>query len=269
MANPNQKSTKKTLGHLLKRYEQFGTIADTFFKTDATPRFLHKNFYFLKPWEQTNLIRDLTKFVVFDTETTGLNELGNDLPFEMTFIRFDLKNPKFIDSEITVRINPADYLEYFTYDSGEIEQITHIDVLSKDFTEKCVSMEVAMTQILEFLGNDTCVFAHNGCFDANIMNNIIRQTKIIPKRNIFVFDTVEIMDVIYNKMAKVLYPAKNLDFILKCVLHDEIDEKARHTSDYDVKKTGKFLIVMKKFVTNTDIPVANDFARFDEYAKKL
>lgn len=207
--------------------------------------FIFENFYFKDDeWKQMAFLKWLRYCIVFDTETTGLNILWRDLPFQIHF-----KKIEFIDwkartvDTLHIELSIPDNI---IYNKEEIEKITHINIDErKDIFENNMD---AINQINSFLRDSKYsqfMFAHNWEFDTIMMNNLYNYYWIENTYWYKVYDTIQLMDVFINKRAWKFYPEKNLDFVINHIFKHKVDEVARHSAEYDTLNTVKLLAFMK------------------------
>lgn len=183
-------------------------------------------------------------FVVFDTETTGLNP-GLDSLIEIGAVKY--QNGAVID-RFDELINPKRKLPYF------ITKLTHItDEMLQDKDE-----EVNVTKrFLEFCQGSILV-AHNAEFDINFVS------RSVEKYNLGTFDFT-VIDTM--NLARQMYPDWRNHKLSTLVKNLEVDfnEDEHHRADYDSEGTAKCFYKMLLTLKNDKITTTDDLEKMIDY----
>ncbi|SFS69232.1 3'-5' exonuclease [Lutibacter maritimus] len=167
-----------------------------------------------------------TRFVVFDTETTGLS-ITTDRILSIGAISI-AKNS----------IDVADSIEIYLKQDEFNTETVEIHGILKDGNLKKITENEAIKQFIEFLGNAVLV-AHHTAFDIEMINAALKRMKL-PKLKNKTIDT----GILYKKLANKKDKLYNLD-----VLCDEftIPKHDRHTASGDAFITALlFLKIISK-----------------------
>lgn len=164
----------------------------------------------------------ITKYIAFDTETTGLNPI-NDRIIELGAVIFE--NGKITKSFGTL-VNPDVYIPEF---------ITSITNITNEMIDSAPSENVAFNDFIKFLGDaldgNTIICAHNARFDMGFL-------KATLERLGYCADIVFI-DTLYLARKKVLGLS---NYKLNTVAHHfDIDNRRSHRAVEDAEVCGKIL----------------------------
>lgn len=168
------------------------------------------------PKENLNLL-DQT-YVVFDTETTGLNS-GVDSLIEIGGVKY--RNGEIVD-RFDELIDPKRKLPAF------ITKLTHI---TDEMLEGKDNEENVTKRFLEFCG-DAILVAHNAEFDMGFISAVMEKYNL-GKFDFTVIDTMN--------LARNMYPSwrnHKLSTLVK-ELGVDFDEEGHHRADYDSEGTAK------------------------------
>lgn len=172
-----------------------------------------------------------TRFVVFDTETTGL----------------DIQNDRILSiGAISVTGNTMDvadsfdiYLKQDKFNSDTVE----IHGLLKDGNLKQFKEEDAIIRFLNYIKNSVLI-AHHADFDISIINNALKRMQLPKLKNKFLDTGVLIKKTKFHNSSKKQYSLDSLCEIFNIEMHD------RHTAAGDAYITGiiflKILSAIKK-----------------------
>ncbi len=169
---------------------------------------------------------DTTRFVIFDTETTGL-DLSNDRILSIGAIAIN-------NSIIEVSDSFEIYLQQDEFNAETVE----IHGILKDGNLTKTSEEKAIEHFIEYLGNSVLV-AHHAAFDIEMINASLKRLNL-PKLKNKSIDT----GILYKKLEGKTDNHFNLD-----VLCDEfnIPKHDRHTASGDAFITALlFLKIISK-----------------------
>lgn len=167
-----------------------------------------------------------TRFVVFDTETTGLNTTTDCI--------LSIGAVSIINNEIHISDTFENYLiqEKFTAETVEIHGL-----LKEGMLTKC-SEEEAIEKFINYLGNSVLV-AHHAAFDIEMINKALKRMNL-PKLKNKSIDT----GILYKKLQGKKDNHFNLDVLCKefnIPMHD------RHTASGDAYITALlFLKIISK-----------------------
>ncbi len=182
-----------------------------------------------KNYKKTDL--QYTRFVVFDTETTGL----------------DIQNDRILSiGAIAVTGNTMDvadsfdiYLKQDKFNSDTVE----IHGLLKDGNLKQFKEEDAIIRFLDYIKNAVLI-AHHADFDISIINNALKRMQLPKLKNKFLDTGVLIKKTKFHNSSKKQYSLDSLCEIFNIEMHD------RHTAAGDAYITGivffKILSAIKK-----------------------
>lgn len=198
------------------------------FKRKTYPPFWDSYLNYFKEEQNTNL--EEIRFVVFDTETTGL-DTKNDRILSIGTIAV-------INNTIKVNDNLENYLnqEFFNTETVKIHG------LLSDKKENKIEEKEAIIQFLEHIKNAILV-AHHAAFDITMINNALKRLNL-PKLKNKVLDTGQL----YKKTKKVTtqnhFSLDQLAEKFNIPLHD------RHTASGDAYITAilfvKLIGILKK-----------------------
>ncbi|WP_298883456.1 3'-5' exonuclease [uncultured Polaribacter sp.] len=198
------------------------------FKRKTYPPFWDSYLNYFKEEQNTNL--EEIRFVVFDTETTGL-DTKNDRILSIGTIAV-------INNTIKVNDNLENYLnqEFFNTETVKIHG------LLSDKKENKIEEKEAIIQFLEHIKNAVLV-AHHAAFDITMINNALKRLNL-PKLKNKVLDTGQL----YKKTKKVTtqnhFSLDQLAEKFNIPLHD------RHTASGDAYITAilfvKLIGILKK-----------------------
>lgn len=118
-------------------------------------------------------------YIVFDTETTGLDPNNNEI-IEYSFLKY--KNNKLVD-KLSSLVKPRNLIPEF------ITNITHI---SNEMVSDALPIDEYLTKIIEFI-NGSVIIGHNILFDIKFLESTIRRSPLELNRvNIQYIDTVSL-----------------------------------------------------------------------------
>lgn len=157
------------------------------------------------------------EYVVFDTETTGLNS-GKDQMIEIGAVK--VLNDKVIDR----------FDELISCDHPLPKIITELTNITDEMLTGKDTEENVTKRFLAFCGDDPVV-AHNAAFDISFVESAVSQYNLKPFNNTVV-DTMG--------MARVLYPEWHNHKLSTLVKNLEVewDEDKHHRADYDAEGTA-------------------------------
>ena len=158
------------------------------------------------------------RVIVFDTETTGLNEDRQDDIIQIAA------------REVIKGISGKSFDVYIDTNL-EFREAEKVHKISKEtLTSKGIERKTALQNFLNFIGNDTLI-AHNLAFDYKILNdNLIRANlPSIPKSIEHYYDSVEITKRLYPRL-----PRYKLEYLLSEL---NLEGKNTHNAIDDVDAT--------------------------------
>lgn len=193
------------------------------FKKKKYPQFWNDYVHHFKTKQQSDI--DKIRFVIFDTETTGLNTSTDRI--------LSIGAISVIGNVIDLSDSFERYLsqQEFSNETVEIHGILKEGKISK------VEEKEAIIQFLEYLKNAVIV-AHHAAFDVEMINKSLKRLEL-PKLKNKVLDT----GILYKKLepSEKHYSLDKLSEIFKIPLHD------RHTASGDAYITGLlFLKIISK-----------------------
>ncbi|MCL7754361.1 3'-5' exonuclease [Polaribacter sp. Z022] len=198
------------------------------FKRKTYPPFWDSYLNYFKEEQNTNL--EEIRFVIFDTETTGL-DTKNDRILSIGTIAV-------INNTIKVNDNLENYLNQDFFNTETVK----IHGLLSDKKENKIEEKEAIIQFLEHIKNAILV-AHHAAFDITMINNALIRLNL-PKLKNKVLDTGQL----YKKTKKVTtqnhFSLDQLAEKFNIPLHD------RHTASGDAYITAilfvKLIVILKK-----------------------
>lgn len=198
------------------------------FKRKTYPPFWDSYLNYFKEEQNTNL--EEIRFVIFDTETTGL-DTKNDRILSIGTIAV-------INNTIKVNDNLENYLNQDFFNTETVK----IHGLLSDKKENKIEEKEAIIQFLEHIKNAILV-AHHAAFDITMINNALKRLNL-PKLKNKVLDTGQL----YKKTKKVTtqnhFSLDQLAEKFNIPLHD------RHTASGDAYITAilfvKLIVILKK-----------------------
>ena len=198
------------------------------FKRKTYPEFWHNYVAHFKESKHHEL-KDI-RFIVFDTETTGLNT-KNDRILSIGCVGIE-----------NFKIKIADQLEcYVTQELFNAETVK-IHGLLKEGTLSKLEEEEAVIQFLEYI-KDAVLVAHHAAFDVAMINNALKRMQL-PKLKNKVLDTGHLFQKTKLDTTKEHFSLDELSKRFNIPLHD------RHTASGDAYITAilflKLLSVLNK-----------------------
>lgn len=178
------------------------------------------------------------RFVVFDTETTGLN-ISKDRILSIGCIAItDLK------------IKVSDQLEiYISQEKFNADSVKIHGLLKKGTFEK-LSEKEAIKRFLDYIGNSVLV-AHHAAFDVSMINNCLKRLNL-PKLKNVVLDTGHLYYKTKPNNQMSHWSLDHLAQVYNIPLHD------RHTASGDAYITALiFLKILPRLVHNQPIQIKN------------
>ena len=196
------------------------------------PEFIKNYIQCFQDVQQDDSIYDC-RFIVFDTETTGLN-VRKDNVISIGAIAIDNLEICVTDSmEICIQRDRT----------GDKNSVVIHQILSKETQDGCNEIQ-ALEQFLDFIGNSVLV-AHHANFDVQMMSRILKKHYGFPLFNKYI-DTLELARRIdMGKVApsyKFFVPQEySLDNLCK---RFKIPIKGRHTAAGDAMATARLLQIL-------------------------
>ena len=191
--------------------------------------------YVLNPRDE-NLIK--SEMIVFDIETSGLNNEFNDL---IEFGAVKIKNLKIVD-RIDFFIKPTKPI------SSYISSKTHIT--NEILNSQGIDLVEGLKRIKEWIGNSTLI-AHNGInFDYRFLNKKLQQNKL-PLINNPIIDTMQLSRYINEKASR-----HNLGAISH-LYHLEYNDSIAHRANFDAEILTNVWIYMVKHLEKNKITNLN------------
>ncbi|MBR3523110.1 MAG: 3'-5' exoribonuclease [Bacilli bacterium] len=166
-------------------------------------------------------LKDLT-YVVFDTETTGLNPKEGEELIEIGAVK--IKDGKIFD-RFDELIKPTKLIS---------EKITSITNITNEMVKNSDDELTVLKRFLDWVGNDTILVAHNANFDLSFMKMAYLKYDL-GFFNYTVIDTLGI--------SRFLEPSEryhNLTVLMERY-QVEWDENKHHRADYDAEGTALVL----------------------------
>lgn len=184
------------------------------------------------------------EYVIFDTETTGLNA-GVDKLIEIGAVKY--KGGEEI-ARFDELINPGIKISSFT------TSLTHI---TQEMLDDKDNEENATKRFLEFVGDATLV-AHNAEFDMGFISHVMEEYNL-GEFNFTVIDTMN--------MARHMFPSWRNHKLSTLVTNLEVDfnEDEHHRADYDSDGTAKCLYKMLNILKNDGVKDSDGLENMIDY----
>lgn len=191
-----------------------------------------------------------TTFVVFDTETTGLQPKTDKL---LSIGAFKVKNKTIFTS---------DGLELYIQQKEFKKESAPIHGLRKTGNENRINESEAIQQFLKFAGNSILV-AHHAAFDMAIINEALARLDLPKLKNKYI-DTAQLFERVIpaNRHPKQL-DLDHLAQFFKIPLHD------RHTANGDAYITALIFIKLYTQYIQYNGSRLNDFLKSPRHAGLL
>ena len=194
------------------------------------------NIYFKKTnTEKINLISELVSwgnYVIFDTETNGINNFGESLPFQIAAIKY--RNG--------VEVNRMNIIMNIWDIPENILEMTWF--LQEDI-DHWISLEDWIIQFNQFVRWEKYIVAHNASFDVSIVNNALVKTGTYLWKDIQVLCSMQMYYTIYKHIFELGISWSSLDQLSHILLWINISNEDRHKADYDVLLVQELLEKMK------------------------
>lgn len=168
---------------------------------------------------------DLT-YVVFDTETTGLNPKEGEELIEIGAVK--IKNGKIFD-RFDELIKPTKLIS---------EKITSITNITNEMVKDCCDELTVLKRFLNWVGNDTILVAHNANFDLSF----VKMAYLKYDLGFFNYTVIDTLGI-----SRFLEPSEryhNLTVLMERY-KVEWDENKHHRADYDAEGTA---LVLNKLI---------------------
>ncbi|SHJ63610.1 exonuclease, DNA polymerase III, epsilon subunit family [Clostridium amylolyticum] len=148
----------------VKNYDLGKQLDNSFIKNiTRNKEVIYENFM-----KYPNTTKRPSNFVVFDFETTGLNEENNEI-IQVGAIKFDLEKP--IETFIT----------YVKPNKKITQKITSINGITNEMVEDAPSIQEVLPRFLDFIGEEVLI-AHNCTFDMKfLLHNLYKYGYKKPK----------------------------------------------------------------------------------------
>lgn len=181
------------------------------YKNGLLPKDLLNNVSYLSFFEKA---LKKCRCIVFDTETTGLDILNDDI--------IQIAATEIINGKIGKSFNC--YIKT-TKDITKTFDVHHIsaDILNSEGLEP----KVALAKFIEFIGNDTTLIAHNLTFDKNILvSNLNRYTAFsLENYNLNYIDSLTVTKLLFPKLQSFKLESLLTEFKIEGVnSHNAIDD---------------------------------------------
>ncbi len=130
-------------------------------------------------WEHSKKLPDINnRIIVFDTETSGLSHFNEQI---LELAAVEILNGKLLEKQFHIFLKPIKPIK------KEITDINHIktDDYENYFEEYFLEEKNLIQSFLDFIGNDSIIFAHNMTFDFYFLNDELEKLgfqKLPPER---------------------------------------------------------------------------------------
>jgi len=197
------------------------------------------NLYFYNNIEKIEKIKDLIlnwDYIIFDTETNGLNYFGEALPFQISAIRYrNWKEVERFNTMINIWEIPSEILELTKFKQEDIDNGT--------------SLSNAIRNFLNFVWNEKYVIAHNASFDVGILNNALVASNIYMWWQINIICSMQLYYIVYKYFFKLWISGSSLDQLSIILMWINLNKDLRHEAIYDVLIVAELLEKIKKDIS--------------------
>lgn len=173
------------------------------------------------------------RFVVLDLETTGLNRSGS---VSANHRIIEIACVEIIDNKITGN----EYRSYVNPERDVTPTATKIHGITNDALRNTAKFKDIVSDVLEFIGNDSTIVIHNAKFDISFLDlefNLLDE-KLQPKGIFVVVDTLEI--------ARNMFPFESCTLDNLSKIFDVKIERAKHGALTDARILAEIFIKMNK-----------------------
>lgn len=169
------------------------------------------------------------RYIVFDTETTGLDPKENNV---IEIAAFEITNSKLTGNQFHCYLSPRNNINKEAESKHHLHQNFHQRFYSDIFPDD----KVSLTNFKHFVSN-CLLFAHNAIFDMEFINNELEHFKLekIPKRKFRC--TMKMFKFLVNPFAKKNYSLKYCCDYFKI----KNDKNLFHSATYDAFMTAKLI----------------------------
>lgn len=212
----------------LESYTQHKNIKTWMFKLE--------NLYFMKTSsEKLNKINEVMQwnFVIYDTETNGINNFWESLPFQIAAKKY--RNFKLVD-EMNVLLNIWEIPEF----------ILELTNFKQEDIDNWISLKEWLDEFLKFIKWEKYIIAHNAWFDVSIINNAMVYTNTYIQYNVNVLCSMQMYYTLYKHVFELWITGSSLDQLSVILLWLSINEENRHQADYDILLTFELLYKFKE-----------------------
>lgn len=187
-------------------------------------KFTLDNMYFKKDKEKFELMEDVLwkwDYIIFDTETSWRNLLWEDIPFQISAIKY--RNNIEVD-RLNVIMN-----------IWEIPQVVlDLTWFSQELINKTwISLVDGLQKFIKFIQYDKYLIAHNADFDVAILNNALVATDLFINKDISVLCSMQIYYTVYKHYFKQWVGWSSLDLLWYTLINVNINDEKRHQADFD------------------------------------
>ena len=156
-------------------------------------------------------------FFCFDTETTGLSPVDDDI-IEFSAVRYEDRDGQYIETDaLDIFINPGRSIP---------EEITRITgITNQQIAKEGVSPEEAARRIYEFMGDAPVVIGYNSLsFDQNFMNSLYRKTLGSEFKPSFHLDVIKMAREKFQGSHKLVCMAEKAGIADRFRFHSSLDD---------------------------------------------
>lgn len=188
---------------------------------------------------QKTLPLEEVRFVVFDTETTGLDpQADRILSIGAVSVRGN-------------RIDVSEVFERFLIQEKFNTETVEIHGILKTGEQQKITEEHAIEEFLGYLGN-AIIVAHHAAFDVSMVNQALKRIKL-PRLKNRVLDT----GILYKKLNNVADQHYGLDFLCEAF---KVPKHDRHTATGDAFITAQvFLKLLAQMKTERTVTLEDLF----------
>lgn len=196
------------------------------------------------------------RYVVFDTETTGLNPSENNV---IEIAAVEIQNGKLTGNQFHTFLKPR----YKMSESAESKHKMSQDFYEKYYSNAYLCDKKSLENFVNFV-NNSFIFAHNAVFDMNFINNELQFWDLpqIPKRKF------RCTMKLFKKMVEPASVKKNFSLEYCCnFFHLNSVKENFHSAIFDAFMTARMVCCLMKYEpnkneTNHIINSKNDYNQY-------
>lgn len=183
-----------------------------------------------RPYKGNSILKELSEYVVVDTETTGLSPRSDSIiELAAIYVRDDK-----IEDSFSSLINPHRTVSSF---------ISHLTGITNEMLSTAPDTRPVLTDFLNFV-NGHVVIGHNVNFDINFIYESTMRVLDVPFTNDFL-DTM--------RMSRRLFPQYRHHKLIDLVQRFDIGSSTAHRALADAEQTYECYVYMKRHMYDNSI----------------